>query len=67
MREDIISEHFVTGLNQGSEVRFKVYKDPMGLGAYDITNADGTAIHYQVQLSEEDEGVSESEEETPHL
>jgi len=54
MKEDF-TQHFVMGLNQSSEVSFRVYKDSMGLGAYDIANADGSALHQRVELIKKDD------------
>jgi len=44
MKEDIVCESDVVGLASGSDVMFKIYKDSKGLGAYEVTNLDGTAI-----------------------
>jgi len=47
MKDDIICFSDKVGLNGGVEVIFKVYKDSMGLGAYDVHNEDGTPVMYE--------------------
>lgn len=52
MKDDIICFSDEVGLNGGVEVMFKVYKDSMGLGAYDVHNEDGTPVIYEPKDAE---------------
>jgi len=62
MKEDIICYSDEVGLNPDTKVIFKVYKDSMGLGAYEVTNEDGTPIIFEpVEEEGEEEEVQESE------
>jgi len=45
-KEDIVCYSDEVGMNEGSEVMFKIYKDSKGLGACEVMNIDGTPIHY---------------------
>jgi len=47
MKEDIISSAEEAGLNQDTKVIFKIYKDPLGLGACEVQNENGTPITFQ--------------------
>jgi len=46
-KDDIICFSEEVGLNKGSKVKFLIYKNSRGLGAYDIRNIDDTPIFYQ--------------------
>jgi len=46
MKEDIVCYSEEVGMNEDSEVMFKIYKDSKGLGAYEVMNEDGTPIVY---------------------
>jgi len=61
MKEDIICISEEVGLNPETSVMFKIYKDSMGLGAYEVHNEDGTPITYQP----EEDAVEESVEAKP--
>merc|ERR1712060_391888 len=58
MKEDIICISEEVGLKPETSVMFKIYKDSMGLGAYEVHNEDGTPISYEP----EEEAVEESVE-----
>jgi len=45
-KEDIVCYSDEVGLNEGCEVKFKIYKDSRGLGACEVMNVDGTPIKY---------------------
>merc|ERR1719233_2638695 len=47
MKEDIICISEEVGLKPENSVMFKIYKDSMGLGAYEVHNEDGTPISYE--------------------
>lgn len=44
--DDIICTSDKVGMRAKSKVVFKIYKDSLGLGAYDVTNEDGSPIFY---------------------
>merc|ERR1711920_607167 len=58
MKEDIICISEEVGLKPENSVMFKIYKDSMGLGAYEVHNENGTPISYEP----EEEAVEESVE-----
>eukprot|EP00495_Collosphaeridae_sp_1-RS-2012_P003770 TRINITY_DN3095_c0_g1_i1.p1 TRINITY_DN3095_c0_g1~~TRINITY_DN3095_c0_g1_i1.p1 ORF type:complete len:93 (-),score=25.64 TRINITY_DN3095_c0_g1_i1:118-396(-) len=47
MKEDIMCNSDDIGVNPEAKVMFKVYKDSLGLGAYEVLNEDGSSITFQ--------------------
>jgi len=47
MKEDIMSHSDVIGVNVETKVMFKVYKDSLGLGAYEVLKEDGSSFKSQ--------------------
>jgi len=47
--EDIVCFTQEIGLIKGSQVKFHIYKDSRGIGAYDIRNMDDTPIEFEPQ------------------
>jgi len=45
--DDIVCTSEEIGLNKGSRVKFQIYKDPRGIGAYDVRGIDDMPIEYQ--------------------
>jgi len=54
MKDDIVSHSEEVGLVPDSEVKFKIYKDSKGLGACEVTNADGTPITFRTEEKAEE-------------
>jgi len=52
-KEDIVCYSDDIGMYTDSKVMFKVYKNSMGIGAYDITNEDGSPILFDAKVEEE--------------
>jgi len=48
-KDDITSVSKEVGLKAQTQVLFKVYKDPKGLGAYEVMNEDGTPISFDLE------------------
>jgi len=46
-KDDIVCSSEEVGLNKNLKVIFKLYKDSMGIGAYDVQNEDGTPIIFE--------------------
>jgi len=46
-KDDIVCYSEEVGLDKNSKVIFKLYKDSMGLGAYEVQNEDGTPITFK--------------------
>jgi len=46
-KDDIVCYSQEIGLNAKSKVVFKLYKDSMGMGAYEVTGEDGSPIIYE--------------------
>lgn len=46
-KDDIVCYSEEVGLNKNSKVIFKLYKDSMGLGAYEVQKEDGTPIIFE--------------------
>jgi len=57
MKEDIICISEEVGLKPETSVMFKIYKDSMGLGAYEVHNEDGTPITYEPEEAAVEESV----------
>jgi len=47
MKEDIMSYSDDIGVSPETRVMFKVYKDSLGLGAYEVMNEDGSSVNSQ--------------------
>jgi len=45
--DDIVCSSEEVGLEKGSIVKFQIYKDPRGIGAYDVRGIDDMPIEYQ--------------------
>jgi len=52
-KDDIVCYSDAIGMYTDSKVVFKVYKNSMGLGAYEITNEDGSPILFDPKVEEE--------------
>jgi len=52
--DDIVCWSEEVGLNKNSKVIFKLYKDSMGLGAYEVKNEDGTPIIFEPKAEQSD-------------
>jgi len=46
-KDDIVCYSEEVGLDKNSKVIFKLYKDSMGLGAYEVQNEDGSPITFE--------------------
>jgi len=46
-KDDIVCSSEEVGLDRNLKVIFKLYKDSMGIGAYDVQNEDGTPIIFE--------------------
>merc|ERR1719397_454849 len=49
MKDDIVCYSDEVGMNEDSEVMFKIYKDSKGIGACEVMNVDGTPIEYSTE------------------
>jgi len=54
-KSDIICFSEEIGLNKNDTVSFKVYKDSLGIGAYEVTYGDGTPIIFEPDVVEEEQ------------
>jgi len=55
LKSDIICFSEEVGLNKNDTVSFKVYKDSLGIGAYEVTNLDGSPIIFEPEAVEEEQ------------
>jgi len=64
-KDDIVCCSEEVGLNKNSKVIFKLYKDSMGIGAYEVQNEDGTPIIFERKIGDAGKAVKAKRKKEP--
>jgi len=64
-KDDIVCCSEEVGLNENSKVIFKLYKDSMGIGAYEVQNEDGTPIIFERKIGDAGKAVKAKRKKEP--